>query len=183
MDTRKGMVSRGDLRKGLALILGLALIGLWYFQRPSWGADPNAIKVQGADTTSANPLLIQANGQSATGSTQTPVTATASGANANTTATIPGVAGKFTYITGFQVTSNGATASTSVTVAVTGTVTGTMNYVYVTGTLNAAGDGQLIVTFPTPVPSSAVNTAIAVGVPALGAGNTVTQVSMQGFYQ
>lgn len=145
-------------------------------------ADPGALKVQGPDTA-GNPLPVAAIAQSAANSLQTPVTATASGANANTTATIPAVAGKFTYLTGFQVTSNGATSSASVVVSVTGCVSGTFNYVYVSGALNTAGDGQLIVTFPTPVPSTAANTAIAVGVPALGAGNTQTQVSVQGFYQ
>ena len=40
----------------------------------------------------------------------------------------------------------------------------------------------LIVRFNMPIPASAVNTAIAITLPALGAGNTKAAVAIHGFY-
>lgn len=121
--------------------------------------------------------------QSAPGSAQTPVTASATGAASAATATLPGVAGKTTYITGFQVTGGGATAGSIVVVTVTGILGGTMSYDVAPPTGAAVGMQPLIVTFPIPIPASAVNTPIAVVVPSLGAGNTNSAVAAQGFQQ
>lgn len=112
----------------------------------------------------------------------TPITASsANAANAIATATLAAAAGKTTYITGFTVTASGATAGLAVTVTVAGVITGTMNYTFVfpAGVLVAAQ--PLIVTFPTPVPASAVNTAIVVTLPASGAGGTNATVNATGF--
>ena len=111
-----------------------------------------------------------------------PITnSSANQANANAIATLPAAAAKFTYLTGFQVTASGATLGLAVTVTVVGVVTGTMNYTFSfpAGALIAAT--PLIVTFPIPIPSSAVNTAIVVTLPAGGAGNTNATAVAQGF--
>lgn len=111
----------------------------------------------------------------------TPIAASSGNvANAVATATLAANATKTTYITGFQCTSGGATAGASAAVTVTGTVTATQAYAINAGTLASIG-GQLIVTFPTPVPGSAVNTAIVVSMGALGAGNANAACSAQGF--
>lgn len=115
---------------------------------------------------------------------QTPVTA-ASGnvANASAAATLAGVAAKTNYLTGFQITAAGATAAACVNATVAGVITGTMTYTFCVPAGTAAGATPLSVSFNPPIPASAVNTAIVVTLPALGAGNTNAAVSAQGFYQ
>lgn len=112
----------------------------------------------------------------------TPISA-ASGnvANASAVATLAGVAGKTTYITGFEATSSGATVGLPVTVTVTGLLSGTLSYTFafVPGVLLAST--PLTIEFPQPLPASATNTAIVVTLPAGGAGNTNATVTAHGF--
>lgn len=112
----------------------------------------------------------------------TPITA-ASGnvSNASAVATLAKVAAKTTYITGFEVTSSGATAASVVTVTVTGTVTGTLSYTLAVVAGATLPNGNMLVQFAKPIPSSAVNTDIVVTVPALGAGNTNATVVAHGY--
>lgn len=93
-------------------------------------------------------------------------------ANASAIATLAAVAAKTNYLTGFEVTASGATAASIVLVAVTGLLGGTLTYIFTVpaGVLLAAA--PLVVSFNPPLPASAVNTAIVVTCPALGAGNT-----------
>jgi hypothetical protein len=111
------------------------------------------------------------------------VTASATGAAGAITATLAGVAAKTTYITGFQVTGAGATGASVITVTVTGTISGTLSFNIAIPAGAAVGVTPLIVSFPVPVPASAVNTAIVVNVPSFGAGNTNSAVAAQGFQQ
>jgi len=111
----------------------------------------------------------------------TDVTASATGAASIATATLPAVAAKTTFITGFEVTGLGATAAAGVTVTVTGTISGTLSYVLAVPAGATVGATPLIVSFSRPVPSSAVNTAITVTVPSFGAGNTNTAVVAHGY--
>jgi hypothetical protein len=109
------------------------------------------------------------------------ITATsANQANANAVATLPGVAGKFTYIQGFQCTASGATAGLAVTVTVTG-ITTPMNFTFIYPAGVAVGATPLVVNFPQPIPSSAVNTAIVVTLPASGAGGTNATAAAWGY--
>src|SRR5713101_386681 len=112
----------------------------------------------------------------------TPITASATGTTAAITATLAGVANKTTYLTGLQVTSSGASAAGATTVTVTGTISGSLNYVVTQGAIAATGtDGaSLIVPFPSPIPASAVNTAIA-ATTTLVAGTTAGAVTLTGF--
>lgn len=102
-------------------------------------------------------------------------------ANAAAVATLAAAASVTTYITGFQITAAGATVGLPVIVTVVGLISGTNSHIFIApaGVLVAAT--PLIVTFRAPVPASAVNTAIVVTLPALGAGNTHAAVSAQGF--
>lgn len=105
-------------------------------------------------------------------------------ANAAAVATLAaGGATKVTWITGFQCTSGGATASIGVIVTVAGVITGTMSYAFVVPVIGATNQGAngLNVSFDTPMPASAQNTAIVVTLPALGAGNLHASCSAQGF--
>ncbi len=111
-----------------------------------------------------------------------PITA-ASGniANASAVATLPGVASKTTFITGFEITSDGAGTGACFNPTVTGTITGTLTYTYCvpTGVLLAAT--PLIVPFSIAIPASAANTSIVVTLPALGTGSTNATVVAHGY--
>lgn len=101
-------------------------------------------------------------------------------ANAAAVATLAGVAGKTTWISGFEVTAAGSTAALVVLVTMTGPVTGgTWVFVFPAGATVAAQ--SLIVEFVEPIPASALNTAIAITLPAGGAGNTNASVTAHGF--
>jgi hypothetical protein len=102
-------------------------------------------------------------------------------AAASAVATLAGVASKTTYITGFEVTAAGSTTALPVLLAVTGTVTGTLTYIFTfpAGALIAAQ--PLSVQFPQPIPASAANTAILVTLPSGGTGNTNAAVVAHGF--
>lgn len=113
----------------------------------------------------------------------TPVHAdSGNGAAAAIAATLPAVAGKTNYLTGFEVTGGGATAASLVDVTVTGLLGGTETYVLGVVAGAAAGNQPLIVQFDPPIPASGVNTAITVNVPSLGAGNTKARAQVHGFY-
>lgn len=102
-------------------------------------------------------------------------------ANASAVATLAAAVGKTTYITGFQVTSGGATAASLKSVTITGLLGGTATYTIGVVAGAAAPNAHLVVTFTPPIPGSATNTAIVVTVPALGAGNTNATVTAHGF--
>ena len=110
---------------------------------------------------------------------QTPVTISATGTTAATTATLPAVAGKTTYLCGFSIRAN-ATAAATGNATVTGTISGTLNFTQWTAPL-ASGLG---VTEPNIgnicIPGSAVNTAINVISAAPGTGGVVS-VSAWGY--
>lgn len=102
-------------------------------------------------------------------------------ANASAVATIPAVAAKTNYITGFTVTGSGATAALPVVVTIAGLAGGSITFSYGAALGALVTNQPLIVTFPAPIAASAVNTAITVTCPALGAGNTNNVVNAFGF--
>jgi hypothetical protein len=102
-------------------------------------------------------------------------------ANAGAVATLPGVAAKTTFITGFEITASGSTVGLDVVVTVVGVITGTMTYIFTFPIGVAVPGNPLIVEFSRPIPASGVNTAIVVTLPAGGAGNTNAAVSAHGF--
>lgn len=111
----------------------------------------------------------------------TAISISATGSNSVATATLAAAAGKFTWISGFTCTASGATAGLPVVVTITGIVTGTMSFVFTYPAGVLVGASPLVVNFADPIPSSAVNTGIAVGLPAGGAGNTNSAVNAWGF--
>lgn len=118
------------------------------------------------------------------GGTDTAVDVTASSGNVAAgaaVATLPGVAGKTTYITGFQCTAAGSTGALVVTVTVAGVITGTMSYTFSFPAGITVGATPLVVNFPRPIPASGQNVAIVVTLPSGGAGNTNATTSAQGF--
>jgi hypothetical protein len=145
-----------------------------------WAADPVAIKHQGPDTI-GNPLGVALNPAGAGGTFQTAVTSSANAAAGATNASLAGVTGKTTYITGFTVTGGGATAAGAVTVTVTNTVSGTLNYTILVPAGIGTQVNPLVVTFPMPIPANAANTAINVNVPSFGSGSVGQSTSAYGF--
>lgn len=107
----------------------------------------------------------------------TPVTISAVGTTGAVVATLPGVASKTTYISGFNITSD-ATASVAGTATITGTISGTMSFRQGAGVTPAIASTG--VDFNFPIPASAVNTAIVVTSVAAGTGGNTT-VTAWGF--
>jgi hypothetical protein len=101
-------------------------------------------------------------------------------ANASAVAAIAGVASKLNYITGFEVIGLGATAAGTVNVTVTGLAGGTMTYPLAIPAGVNTQNPMLSVQFAPPHPASAVNTAITVTCPALGAGNAHNCANVRG---
>ena len=114
---------------------------------------------------------------------QTQAIASASGANASTVATLAAQAAKTNYLSGFEVTSGGATAASLVTVTVAGLLGGSLVYNFGVPAGATLAATPLVVAFNPPLAASAVNTAITVTMGAAGAGNTTQLVNAQGFYQ
>jgi hypothetical protein len=101
-------------------------------------------------------------------------------ANSAAGATLPGVAGKTTYITGFEITGSGAAAGLPVAVSLVGTGA-TLTYAYSAAAGVLVENTPLLIPFLPPLPASAANTPISVSVPALGTGNTSSTVVAHGF--
>lgn len=114
----------------------------------------------------------------------TPITASATGSTGAITATLAAAAGKTTYICGFYFTGTNATAANgATTVTITGTIGGTMNFGFPTLALGATVPNTLPIDeeFIPCVAASAVNTAIVVNGPALGAGSTLVTATAWGY--
>lgn len=108
--------------------------------------------------------------------------ASANVANNPAVAAIPAVSGKTAYCIGFEITSGGATAAALVLATLAGILGGTASYVIGVVAGVTLQNTPLVVKFQMPVPASAVNQAITLTLPALGAGNTNAAVSLHGFY-
>jgi hypothetical protein len=114
----------------------------------------------------------------------TPVTASATGTTGAITATLPAVSGKTTYICGFQFMGTNATApNTATNVTITGTISGTLNFGYPTlaAAATVANTPPVGEVFTPCIQASAINSAIVVNGPALGAGATLVTVSAWGY--
>lgn len=114
--------------------------------------------------------------------TATPITASSANvANASAVATLAASATKTTYICGLNITSGGSTAAALVTPTVVGTITGTLNFTYGTVAGATLSNVPVTINFSPCIPGSAINTAVVVTLPALGAGNTNATVNATGY--
>lgn len=95
-------------------------------------------------------------------------------------ATLPAVVGKTNFLTGVEITGAGATAASVVIVTITG-LTNVLHYILAVPAGATLQVAPLVITFSPPLPSSAVNTAVSVNVPSLGAGNTNAAAVIHGF--
>lgn len=102
-------------------------------------------------------------------------------ANANAVATLPAAAGKTTYITGFTCDAGGSTAALAVDMTIAGVLGGTIHNSFVFPLGVGVAAFPFVEQFLPPLPSSAVNTAIVVTLPAGGAGNLSASCNAQGY--
>lgn len=102
-------------------------------------------------------------------------------ANASAIATLAAVVGKTTYVKGLTITPGGATAAALVTATLVGTLGGTLSYTMGAPTGAAVAGYPFMINFGDGIPASAVNTALVLTLPALGAGNTNASVSIWGY--
>ena len=111
-----------------------------------------------------------------------PITASSGNVAAGSAvATLAGVAGKTTYISGFEITGTGATLGLAVTPTVVGTISGTLSYTYAAVAGALLGNTPLMIQYSKSIPASAVNTSIVVTCPTLGTGNTNSTVTAHGY--
>lgn len=114
-------------------------------------------------------------------STQCTTASSGNVAAATATATIPAVAGKTTYLSGIIITGAGATAASVVNPTITGLAGGTMTLTLPVVAGATLGNAPIFIDFDPDMPSSAVNTAITLTCPSLGAGNTNNTVTIWGY--
>jgi hypothetical protein len=103
-------------------------------------------------------------------------------ANANAVASLGAQAGKTNWVTGFEISSAGATAGAIVVAALTGLLGGSFSYIYSVVIGASLKNDTLSIQFTKPIPASAANTAITLTLPALGTGNTNACVNLHGYY-
>ena len=104
-----------------------------------------------------------------------PQQATAVGTTGALTITLPAAANQYTYVCGFTVTSvPGASATAGVRAVTLSGIATTMNWSYLDP---ASGQGFVGIAWPTCIPSTAVNTAITLTVPATTATNIAASSS------
>lgn len=101
--------------------------------------------------------------------------------NAAAEASIAAVASQMSWVTGFILTAAGATAAANVNATLAGVTGGTLTFTFVFPAGATVAATPLVVNFPNPIPSTAVNTAITVSLPAGGIGNLNASATIFGF--
>jgi len=167
------------------LLSGRPCILMGWSLRDVNGAITSVELIDGLDVNGGPVAEVNIPPQSSTFSlpAQTDVDASSANAAAANNVTLPGAAAQTTFITGFEITGNGATAAGPIAVTVTGILGGTKTYVLEIPTIAGVAQVALVVEYARPIPASAVNTAIVVNVPSFGAGNTAAAVTAHGFQQ
>lgn len=167
---------------GVSINLGAGATGTGT-QRVTLASDsPGILALGQAVMASSAPVTIASNQSTITTilssqypSGAVPITASATGTTGATTATLAASASLKTYICGFSIRAN-ATAAATANSTVTGTVTGTLNFTQWTAPL-ASGIGLNEQIFNPCIPSSAINTAVAVISAAPGSGGVVSSTA------
>ena len=172
------------MKRSIFVLLGLLLAAPAHAQGnrdTNWPTPGNSF-VQGQVQMCVNTSGVAVPCSSPVG--QTSVVGTFSGANTGgATATLPGVAGKTTFLCGFSVSGTGSTGGGAVTATIATLVGGqtlSYSYVFANGANTTSTPDQY--TYTPCIPANAVNTAIVLSVPGQ-AGNTGTQLNIWGYQQ
>jgi hypothetical protein len=133
------------------------------------------------DGSIANPLVAGGTPLPA-GATQLVVVAT-TGIAALLTGQLPGAAGRMVYITEFEITGTGATATSVITVSASGTISVQTWYVIIPAGVAApfTPSGMFKVTFNPPLQASALGVWPQINVPSFGSGNTWASLNVRGY--
>ena len=103
-------------------------------------------------------------------------------ANGTITLTLPAVAGKRNYVSGFEISGTGSTAGAAPYCQLVGL--GAAPAYYVIDVPAGITRGVLVsVQFTRPLPAMAADLAIQLIVPAFGAGNALMAATLHGFYR
>lgn len=112
-----------------------------------------------------------------------PVTTKSSGnvANATATATIAAAPNNINYLTNIEIAFGGSTAGSCVNATITGLLGGTATYAVCAPAGALVSGLPITAEFVPPLNGAAINTAIVLTLPALGAGNTNASVTIHGY--
>ena len=111
----------------------------------------------------------------------TAVDASSNNAAAANNVSLPAVANQTNFVTGFEITGDGATAGSVILVTLTGVVGGPLDYELTIPAGAGVAVTPLIVEFPVPIPATGPNVAITLNVPSFGAGNTNAAAAIHGY--
>jgi hypothetical protein len=115
--------------------------------------------------------------------TQTAFCQTSTGGAQANTITVAALAGKTIYITGFEISGDGATGQSviAVTLGFGGTTVANYSFNVVAGATSVNPPLAVEYTFPLVAPT--VGTSCVLTVPSFGTGNTSASVTLHGFYE
>lgn len=166
------------------LILGKqCILAGWSLRETTGTADLQVEFIDGG--TSGDPVVgeqtILAPLPGSVGLVDTQVTGSATGTTASINASLPGVAGQTTYVTGFEITGSGATSAITGIATLAGVITGTLSYAWGVPAGATVPATPLVVSFPVPIAASGLNQAITLTVPASGTGATQIACAIHGY--
>ena len=95
---------------------------------------------------------------------------------------MPAVPGKTNYVTGIEFTPGNATAVAYVIATLVNILGTTLTFIVQVAGTGAVGSSNNQYSFNPPLPASAINTAVTLTMPALGAGNADASVNIHGYY-
>jgi hypothetical protein len=168
----------------LPLMGGDCILCGWSFEPTAGSVGALAELYDGASTGGVLLAGINLQGGADITAAQTPQGSTASGANASEVASITPAAGVLAFVTALRIDGLGATAAAQVTATLTGVLGGTRSYpvsvpagvtVPITPVQDSFGTRGL--------QNSAAGQQISLTVPAFGAGNTLEEAEITGYFQ
>lgn len=155
---------------GIAAIV-MALLAVWAYA-PAQFVTP---------TQQVNPVQINPPGNAYT--LQTAFCQTSATAASANTITVAGLAGKTIYVTGFEITGSGATATSDITITLASGGTTQATYVLDVPAGVTTANANLFVEYSSPIVGLASGNNAVLTVPSFGSGNTAAAVTIHGYYQ
>lgn len=162
-------MSKWRMRLGLAALLTvLAVVGISWSQ----GVGPQQ---------QVNPVQLNPPGNVLT--LQSAFCQTSTGGAAANTITVPALAGKSIFVTGFEISGLGATSASNITITLAfgGVTVADYQLEIVAGATTT--EPFLSVEYAEPIVSPGIGTNCVLTVPSFGTGNTAASVVLHGFYQ
>lgn len=185
--SREGLiiaVPTGTLSASAKIFNADAILCGWQFRESTGLGGAIAELYDGADAGGVFLGTLSLQGGADVTSSQSPQAVTASGANAQQVATITPAAGVFAFITALRIDGLGATGAAVVNATLTGVQGGTRTYPVNVPTGVTVPITPVTDSFGTRgLQNSAGGQAISLTVPAFGAGNTLEEAEINGYFQ